>query len=566
MATVPPTRRIELAGVNALRTLLEDLDHVVHTVDGGADMGEDLIVDFTRGRKRTGRMIAVQVKTAGGRSSKYRRASGYAIPVGSHAGDWSTRPIPVIGVVYDMEAGRLFWVNLTKVLRAAPKPPRYVKVPFDAELSKETVEQFVAEIDAYARVMGTPDEERTPADSDGPTVKPSRARRVRLTTSWKNPSFTDQAHHPVWTQGSFIIWDHYRLTLIDGRTGKRQMGGIRTLLPHVPTAGDQALFLPAVPDRLKALNLPTLRLRWEVRLRVDPATMAFVEGVLYAPGQDGGLFALDPRSGAQRGPTLLPGQPILTQARIAACSLIVLAGPPAGQGSGTQQSKGCALALDPSDGEQRWVYEPRGLLLPHWAASDQMLYLLEEVESVQYLVAVHPTSGEESRRWKLAHGAAFPPVASSSAGHVLDRSGILQTYGSLPRRRRWSYRTRQRTPLAPVVARDLVLVVSAPHVLTALDAATGTERWCFEERGDFTTAPIVVEDIVYVAHRGGRLIALDLGTGVRLGSTPCHLWEEGERGQPTVAQGKLVFSGRYGVVHSVDLGLSDDGKIHRDHV
>ncbi|MFE3230416.1 PQQ-binding-like beta-propeller repeat protein, partial [Nocardia sp. NPDC059228] len=360
--------------------------------------------------------------------------------------------------------------------------------------------------------MGTPDEECRPADGDGLTVKPSKARRVRLTASWNNSSFTDQAHHPVWNQGSFIIWDDYRLTLIDGRTGKRQIGGIRTFAPHVPPAGDQALFLPAVPDRLKALNLPTLRPRWEVRLRVDPATMAFVEGVLYAPGQDGGLFALDPRSGAQRWPTLLPGQPILTQARIAACSLIVLAGPPAGRGSGTQQPKGCVLALDPSDGEQRWVHEPRGSLLPHWAASDQMLYFLEEDESVQHLVAVHPTSGEESRRWKLTHGAAFPPVASSSAGHVLDRSGILQTYGSVPRRRRWGYRTRQRTPLAPVVARDLVLVVSAPHVLTALDAATGAERWCFEGRGDFTTAPIVVEDVVYVAHRGGRLIALDLGT------------------------------------------------------
>lgn len=109
-----------------------------------------------------------------------------------------------------------------------------------------------------------------------------------------------------------------------------------------------------------------------------------------------------------------------------------------------------------------------------------------------------------------------------------------------------------------------MLVVSAPHVLTALDAATGTEWWCFEERGDFTTAPIVVEDIVYVAHRGGRLIALDLGTGARLGSTSCHLWEGGERGQPTVAQGKLVFSGRYGGVHSVDLGLSNDGQSYRD--
>ncbi|WP_411130025.1 DUF4365 domain-containing protein [Streptomyces sp. x-19] len=211
--------------MNALRTLLEDHNHLVHVVDGSTDMGEDLIVDFTRDRKRTGCMIAVQVKTAGGKSSKYRRANGYAIPVGSHADDWAARPIPVVGVVYDMEVGRLFWVNLTKALRTAVTPPRYVKVSAGAELSAQTVGQLISEIDAYAHVMGTPEEEPAPIPYSEPAVGPAKRRRLRLRADWKDTSFTGRAHHPGWAQGWFIVWDDYRLTLIHSVNGQGDCPG-----------------------------------------------------------------------------------------------------------------------------------------------------------------------------------------------------------------------------------------------------------------------------------------------------------------------------------------------------
>ncbi|WP_411130222.1 PQQ-binding-like beta-propeller repeat protein, partial [Streptomyces sp. x-19] len=339
------------------------------------------------------------------------------------------------------------------------------------------------------------------------------------------------------------------------QTGAKQSSGLKTFSPHQPVIGDQAVFVPTVPDRLRALHLPNFRPRWDIRLRVDPAMMAFVEGVLYAPGQSGGLYAIDPRTGTHHRSVLLPGHPILARVRIASDSLIVLAGPPLNRGSGAPSTKGCVLAVDPSDGRERRVYEAQGSLLPHWTASGQTLYLLEEIKTVQYLVAVDLAGGQVSGRWKLADAAACPPVASSSASHILDQSGVVRTYSSAYPHHRWTHETQQRTPVPPVVAKDLVLVAGAPQLLLALEAATGTERWRCEERGEFTTPPILVEDTVYVAHRGGRLLALDLATGDRVGSMPCPGWVEGERGRPVVANGKLVFAGRYGGVHAIDLGL-----------
>ncbi|WJD98279.1 DUF4365 domain-containing protein [Streptomyces antimycoticus] len=62
------------------RALLERHGHIVQEVEGGSDFGEDLYVSFVRNGRRTGDLIAVQVK--GGLS--FRRASGYAVSTKKH--------------------------------------------------------------------------------------------------------------------------------------------------------------------------------------------------------------------------------------------------------------------------------------------------------------------------------------------------------------------------------------------------------------------------------------------------------------------------------------------------
>ncbi|MBT2403209.1 MULTISPECIES: DUF4365 domain-containing protein [unclassified Streptomyces] len=146
MSTVRSSRRIERAGVNALRSLLEENDHIVQEIDGGNDHGEDMIVNFTRSGRRTGCWIAIQVKSG----KKYKRANGYAIPVEDHFDDWRQSRIPIIGVVYDMKKKELFWVNLTEQLRSTDVSPGWVQVSNLARLNADTVDGFQSEISAYA--------------------------------------------------------------------------------------------------------------------------------------------------------------------------------------------------------------------------------------------------------------------------------------------------------------------------------------------------------------------------------------------------------------------------------
>ncbi|MEU2006182.1 DUF4365 domain-containing protein [Rhodococcus sp. NPDC019627] len=100
--------------VNEVRILFEKHAQIVQEIDGGSDLGEDLIVSLTEGGIRTGDRILVQVK--GGVS--FRRSSGgYAISVRKHRQDWIYSSIPVICIVYDPELRKLFWINATQKLR-----------------------------------------------------------------------------------------------------------------------------------------------------------------------------------------------------------------------------------------------------------------------------------------------------------------------------------------------------------------------------------------------------------------------------------------------------------------
>ncbi|NUR04595.1 MAG: DUF4365 domain-containing protein [Streptomyces sp.] len=145
MSTVRASRKIERAGVNALRSLLEEHDHIVQEIDGGNDHGEDMIVNFTRAGKRTPYWIAIQVKSG----KKYKRANGYAIPVEDHFDDWRQSRIPILGVVYDMKKRELFWVNLTEKLKSVDESPGWVQVANTSLLDSETIEDFYAEVATY---------------------------------------------------------------------------------------------------------------------------------------------------------------------------------------------------------------------------------------------------------------------------------------------------------------------------------------------------------------------------------------------------------------------------------
>lgn len=138
MSRLPQGRRTERVALNALSTLLESHDHIVHRIDGGNDFGEDFEIEFTEDGERTGDTIRIQVK--GGTS--HRSARGYRVSIGGHERDWADGNVPVVCVVHDPEAGKLFWANATADIRAARRarqPIKSIEIGLDAVLDNLTL-------------------------------------------------------------------------------------------------------------------------------------------------------------------------------------------------------------------------------------------------------------------------------------------------------------------------------------------------------------------------------------------------------------------------------------------
>ncbi|WP_182881679.1 DUF4365 domain-containing protein [Microbispora sp. H10949] len=147
MPKISKGRRVGQAAVNALRTLLEDHDHIVQEISGQNDFGEDFYVTFTDNGDVTSDTIKVQVK--GG--DKWRRGNGYAVPIGQHVDTWANGNIPVYCVVYDPDTKRLHWANGTQQLRrfGPLSPPRFIGVSPNAVLDDTTIDSFVAQARRY---------------------------------------------------------------------------------------------------------------------------------------------------------------------------------------------------------------------------------------------------------------------------------------------------------------------------------------------------------------------------------------------------------------------------------
>lgn len=147
MSKISKGRRVSQAAVNAVRTLLEEHDHIVQEISGQNDFGEDLFVTFTEDGTVTGDVVKVQVK--GG--SSWRRGNGYAIPVDQHGDTWANGNNPVYCVVYDPDTKSLHWANATQQLRQLGPlhRPCFIGVSPNSVLSDATMDSFVAQARRY---------------------------------------------------------------------------------------------------------------------------------------------------------------------------------------------------------------------------------------------------------------------------------------------------------------------------------------------------------------------------------------------------------------------------------
>src|SRR5262249_6635709 len=100
-------------------------------------------------RNVTGVCVSLQIKSG----EKYRRASGYAIPINGHEDVWRCSTLPIAGIVHDPDSGKLYWGSISRFLAEHPKnPPAAMPISSSNVLTRETLEtRFKPYFGALAR-------------------------------------------------------------------------------------------------------------------------------------------------------------------------------------------------------------------------------------------------------------------------------------------------------------------------------------------------------------------------------------------------------------------------------
>ncbi|MFF7394204.1 PQQ-binding-like beta-propeller repeat protein [Streptomyces scabiei] len=550
MATVSPNRRTERAGVNALRSFLDEHDHLVQEIASGTDHGEDCFVMLTRQRKRTGYSFTVQVKAG----KKYKRAHGYAIDVGDHFTDWQTSKVPVIGVVYDVDERRMFWINLTLRLSTVTTAPRWVQIPRENELCAASLDTFVTHIEEFtdARdklpVCAAGNQAEEDASSPRGRADRSRTRAFRAPVrQWTKATTAPGARQPQVAEGYAVVRHSHIIRVLDAVSGAEAWSAGSAFNRPSPM-GDEALYVSAGAGRLRAVALRSGRMRWEQPLRVRDDLAVYAAKTLYAPDEKGRVFALDTCGGSVRWSSPADDQQVAAPLLVNDDAVFALrAASPVGSPTVSSSGAGEVVALSVAEGVQKWRHRADCAVSPAWTLADDVLYVVEQAgDDTSVLVALDVATGRQVWRCSLP----APVSAAVVSGEFLYVSGGR---GGLYRVSRsdgtWRRSDTAATVLtaSPVVA-DGTVVVNTGRALAAFDAEDGTSRWVRRLPGLAQGQPFVIGVAVYIGHRTG-VWACDIRTGRRLWSDDVT-WDPESQGDPVATADALYVTDRRGVVHA----------------
>lgn len=118
LPTRQKTSAIERAGVNHVRTIVEEQNCIFHEIHHENDFGNDAFIELVDGDQVTGVCVGVQIKSG----DSYCTRTHCRIPfTDKQAKYWSQHSLPILGIVYDPTENAAFWVDIvTRSRKALP--------------------------------------------------------------------------------------------------------------------------------------------------------------------------------------------------------------------------------------------------------------------------------------------------------------------------------------------------------------------------------------------------------------------------------------------------------------
>ncbi|MFF8655148.1 caspase, EACC1-associated type [Streptomyces huasconensis] len=367
---------------------------------------------------------------------------------------------------------------------------------------------------ALAKVRKKRKQRSSRTASAGTRGRSSAGPRAQLKPQpWQTRAASGPARQPVLSGGVLVVHETYKLHAID-LASRRRLPLIQMWYPGSPALYEDAAYLPGKGGHLQVIDLRTGKPRASHPVRVRDGLLGMSNDVLYAPTQDGGLYAF--AAPALRPLWSLPGNGLtVASAPQEAAGYVLFT---AAESSAPDEAAGYSAdrVVAVSKGREVWSYTAEAPLSPDWVVTDQGVYVVLQPQgpSCQRIVALNPENG-----------------------HVL-----------------WSFDTKAHLASAPVVAGEALLFGDADHRLVALDTKTGTPRWNPEKKteGRLLTRPCVVGDTLFTADRAAKLIRWNLPAGRKVRSHDL-LVSKDRQGSPAVDDGVVYATDSRGDVHAVPL-------------
>ncbi len=331
-------------------------------------------------------------------------------------------------------------------------------------------------------------------------------------------------------------------------------GEAGTLAGTMPAGMVPVYEIPLILRRVEAVEAPT-RPEPTAALAEPAWTFAagaplwpgatFADGVVYAGDDEGGLHALDARTGAERW-SFTAGGPIRTRPIVA------------DGGAFFQADDGILYRLDAASGNKVWqarVVDGPVERLPLTDPKSRYDSFGSDVTVAEgrlflgthdgRVVAVDPAAGKTL--WEFATDGGVLAAPAVSAGRVFFGSfdGHVHALDATTGELLWKTDTRGAVLSTPAVAGDLIIVGNRTYDLLGLDAKTGEVVWKDYIWFSWVESSATVEGgVAYIGSSDAAAVfAFDASTGKRRWKTDVRGWTWG---QPAVAADR-VFVGTAGL-------------------
>jgi outer membrane protein assembly factor BamB len=265
---------------------------------------------------------------------------------------------------------------------------------------------------------------------------------------------------------------------VDARTAQeRWRVTTRGLISSSPAVVENVVYFCSGKD-FYAINAPTHREKWrfaytaapvpegtadaaedKMRLLACPGALAVVDGMVYAAMFDGGIVALNARTGQQTWSVLLSMGTTTSSPAVAAGVVYVARGDSA------------LHARSARHGGEKWMFRAGDDVGSAVAVAREKVFFGTEHGSI---IAVNALTGQEVWRFK-------------TDGQTEKGENLVSS---------------------PAVAGGVVYVGGIDGVLYALDAANGRVKWSYRTGGRIETSPVIVDRVLYFGSTDGYVYAL----------------------------------------------------------